>query len=79
MVHILDRLGYPIPKSGSIRFECYDISHTHGYFTVASRVVIENGKTKNSDYKKYNIKTLQKGEIDDFASLKEVLFRRTLE
>lgn len=65
--------------SKEIVFECYDISHTHGQFTVASRSVIVNGKSEISRYRKYKIKTLSPGMIDDFASLREVLYRRTLE
>ncbi len=77
--HILERLGYDVKKSGEIVFECYDISHTNGQFTVASRSVIANGKSETSRYRKYKIKTLAPGMIDDFASLREVLYRRTLE
>lgn len=77
--HILERLGYEVKKSGELVFECYDISHTHGQFTVASRSVIVNGKSETSRYRKYKIKTLQPGMIDDFASIREVLYRRTLE
>ena len=40
MRNILIALGYTPPKNGPIRFECYDISHTHWHFTTASRVVI---------------------------------------
>lgn len=79
MENILQKLGYPIPKKWPIIFECYDISHTHGQFTYASRVVIKNGKTDNANYKKYKIHTLDAGDIDDFASHKEVMIRRTLE
>jgi excinuclease ABC subunit C len=79
MTNILERLGYPVPKKWEIVFECYDISHTDGHFTYASRVVIVNGKPDPSRYKKYKIKTLIDGEIDDFASHREVMFRRTLE
>lgn len=79
MQNILAKLGYNYPQKWAIIFECYDISHTHGHFTYGSRVVINNGKTDNSNYKKYKIKTLEKWEIDDFASHKEVMFRRTLE
>jgi len=68
-----------VKKSKEIVFECYDISHTHGQFTVASRAVIVNGKSETSRYRKYKIKTLSPGMIDDFASLREVLYRRTLE
>ncbi len=58
------------------RMECYDISHFNGTHTVASMVVFVDGKPKNSEYKKFNIKRLEKNKIDDFASMNEVLDRR---
>jgi excinuclease ABC subunit C len=79
MVNVLERIGYAVPPKGEIVFECYDISHTDGHFTYASRVVIVNGKPDTSRYKKYKIKTLKDGMIDDFASHREVMVRRTLE
>ena len=79
MVNVLERLGYPAPKKWEIIFECYDISHTDGHFTYASRVVIVNGKAETSRYKKYKIQSLKDGDIDDFASHREVMKRRTLE
>jgi excinuclease ABC subunit C len=79
MVHILEKLGYEVPLKWEIVFECYDISHTDWHFTYASRVSIVNGKSDTSRYKKYKIKSLVDWDIDDFASHKEVMFRRTLE
>jgi excinuclease UvrABC nuclease subunit len=79
MVHVLEKLGYAIPKRGEIVFECYDISHTDGHFTYASRVSVVNGKPETSRYKKYKIKTLADGDIDDYASHREVMMRRTIE
>ncbi len=79
MKNVLSTLGYPIPEKGEIVFECYDISHTDGHFTYASRVCIVDGKPDTSRYKKYKIKTLQDWDIDDFASHREVMIRRTLE
>lgn len=79
MVHVLERLGYHAPKKWEIIFECYDISHTDGHFTYASRVVIVNGKAETSRYKKYKIQSLADGDIDDFASHRDVMKRRTLE
>ena len=61
-----------IPK----RIECYDISHLGGTDTVASMVVFENGKPKKSDYRKFHLKSIAKGEIDDFKSMNEILLRR---
>ncbi len=79
MAHVLERLGYNVPDKGEIIFECYDISHTDGHFTYASRVLISNGKPDPSRYKKYKIKSLADGDIDDFASHREVMMRRTIE
>jgi excinuclease ABC subunit C len=79
MANVLERLGYMVPKKWEIVFECYDISHTHGQFTYASRVCIVNGKPDPTRYKKYKIKTLENGEIDDFASHREVMMRRMIE
>jgi len=42
-------------------------------------VVIKNGKPDTDNYKKYKIKSLRDGEIDDFASHQEVMMRRTIE
>gem|GEM_PF-3198691 len=61
-----------------IVFECFDISHSHGEHTVASKSVLVNGKPDPNRYKKYRIKTLKTTEIDDFASMEEILTRRTL-
>ncbi len=56
--------------------ECYDISHTQGTNTVASGVCFENGMPKKSKYRKYKLKTIKKGEVDDFKSMREILKRR---
>ena len=56
------------------RIECYDISHTHGTYTVASMVVLINGEKAPKMYRKFKIETVD--FIDDFASMREVLTRR---
>jgi excinuclease ABC subunit C len=56
------------------RFECFDISHIQGAETVASMVVWEEGKMKNSEYRKFIIRTVE--GIDDFKSMYEVVTRR---
>jgi len=61
-------------KELPFRIECYDISNFQGQFSVASMVVFEGGKKKPSEYKKFNIKTVE--GPNDFASLAEVLTRR---
>jgi excinuclease ABC subunit C len=56
------------------RIECFDISHIQGSETVASMVVWEDGAMKKSDYRKFQIKTVE--GVDDFASMREVVGRR---
>lgn len=56
------------------RVEAYDISNTQGFESVGSMVVFENGKSKNSDYRKFRIKTIV--GANDYASMKEVITRR---
>jgi len=54
--------------------ECFDISHLSGTSTVASMVQFRNGVADKSNYRKYKIRTVK--QIDDFASMKEVVSRR---
>ena len=56
--------------------ECYDISHIQGTNTVASGVYFENGEPKKSKYRKYKLRTIKHGEVDDFKSMREILSRR---
>jgi excinuclease ABC subunit C len=57
-----------------IRIECYDISNIQGTSQVASMVVFEEGKSKRSDYKRFQIRSVE--GANDFASMQEVLRRR---
>jgi excinuclease ABC subunit C len=68
---IQDVLTLPEPPR---RIECFDISHIQGAETVASMVVWEDGAMKKSDYRKFQIKTVE--GVDDFASMREVVGRR---
>ncbi len=56
------------------RIECFDISNTQGTNTVASMVVFVNGAARKSDYRKFNIKTVE--GPNDFESMREALTRR---
>ena len=66
-------LGLPAPPA---RIECFDISHSAGEATVASCVVWEGGRMRNSEYRHFNVKTVE--GVDDFASMAEVVGRRYL-
>ncbi len=56
------------------RIECFDVSQLQGTNVVASMVVFEHGKPKKSDYRKFQIKTVE-GQ-DDFAAMREAILRR---
>ncbi len=56
------------------RIECFDISNTQGTNSVASMVVFEDAKPKKSEYRKFEIKTVE--GANDFASMNEVVGRR---
>ena len=56
------------------RIEAYDISNIQGFESVGSMVVFEDGKSKNSDYRKFKIKGVH--GPDDYASMEEVITRR---
>ena len=60
------------------RIECFDISNIQGTDTVASMVVFYDGKAKKSDYRKFKIRSSlnEVGKPDDFASMREVIYRR---
>jgi excinuclease ABC subunit C len=56
------------------RIECYDISNTQGTNSVGAMVVFEGGRPKNSEYRRFKIKTVE--GANDVASHQEVLRRR---
>ena len=66
------------------RIESFDISHIQGTDTVASMVVLENGRMKKSDYRKFIIRGDGGGAgngalprlNDDFSSMREAVTRR---
>ena len=62
----LEKLPYQI--------ECFDNSNISGSDAVAACVVFKKMKPSKQDYRKYNIKTVV--GPDDYASMKEVVYRR---
>ena len=56
------------------RIEAYDISNIAGVDSVGTMVVFEEGKPKNSDYRRFRIKTVV--GPNDYDSLREILQRR---
>ncbi|WP_413250786.1 excinuclease ABC subunit UvrC [Sinomonas flava] len=57
-----------------LRIESFDISHVQGTNVVASMVVVEDGLTKKSEYRKFSI--TGDAARDDTAAMHDVLTRR---
>jgi len=66
-----EALDLPDPP---LRIECYDMSHIQGSDYVGSMVVMEDGLTKKSEYRRFKIREVPGN--DDFAAMEEVLTRR---
>ncbi len=57
-----------------VQIECFDNSNFQGSFPVSAMVSFKNGEPSKKDYRHFNIKTVE--GINDFASMKETVFRR---
>ncbi|MCX6282284.1 MAG: excinuclease ABC subunit UvrC [Bacteroidetes bacterium] len=54
--------------------ECFDNSNIQGSFPVAAMVCFKNARPDKSEYRHFNIKTVE--GPDDFASMEEIIYRR---
>ena len=57
-----------------IHMECFDNSNFQGTNAVSACVVFKNGKPSKKDYRHFNVKTVE--GPDDFATMREVVYRR---
>lgn len=57
-----------------VHIECFDNSNFQGSYPVSAMVCFKNGVPSKKDYRHFNVETV-KG-INDFASMKEVVYRR---
>ncbi|OFX71281.1 MAG: excinuclease ABC subunit C [Bacteroidetes bacterium GWE2_29_8] len=57
-----------------IHIECFDNSNLQGTFAVAAMVVFKNLKPAKSEYRHFNIKTVE--GPNDYASMEEIIYRR---
>ncbi|PIF05316.1 MAG: excinuclease ABC subunit C [Draconibacterium sp.] len=57
-----------------VHIECFDNSNLQGAQPVAACVVFKNAKPKKSEYRHFNIKTVE--GPNDFASMEEIVYRR---
>ena len=58
------------------RIDAFDISHTHGHDTYGCCVVFEQGRPSPNLYRRFKIRSLPDGEINDFESIYETVKRR---
>ncbi|MDT2815658.1 excinuclease ABC subunit UvrC [Vagococcus carniphilus] len=65
-----DAMGIPTPG----RIEAFDNSNIMGTDPVSAMVVYVDGKPSKRDYRKFKIKSVE--GPDDYASMKEVIYRR---
>ncbi len=54
--------------------ECFDNSNFQGAYPVSAMVCFKDGMPSKNDYRHYNVKTVE--GINDFATMKEVVYRR---
>ena len=57
-----------------VHIECFDNSNFQGSYPVSAMVCFKNGEPAKNDYRHFNIKTVT--GINDFASMKETVYRR---
>lgn len=57
-----------------VHIECFDNSNIQGAYPVASMVCFMDGKPDKSEYRHFNIKTVE--GPNDFASMEEIIYRR---
>ena len=75
--HVLNNIQKMLGlKSIPWRIDAFDISHMSGHETYGCCVVFEQGRPNPSLYRRFKIRGLEDGQIDDFLSIKETVFRR---
>jgi len=57
-----------------VHIECFDNSNFQGSYPVSAMVCFRDGLPSKKDYRHFNVKTVE--GINDFATMKEVVYRR---
>lgn len=75
-IRAVEQLGTLLHRKTPHRIELFDNSNIQGAYAVAGMVVFKDGIPSRSDYRKFKIKTVE--GADDYASMREVIYRRYL-
>lgn len=73
-IKAIEELGELLNINTPHVIELFDNSHIQGAYSVAGMVCFKDGKPSKKDYRKFKIKTVD--GVDDYASMKEVIYRR---
>jgi excinuclease ABC subunit C len=74
-IKILEQLQVDLQLSAlPVHIECFDNSNFQGSYPVSAMVCYKNGEPSKKDYRHFNVKTVE--GINDFASMKEAVYRR---
>ena len=71
LIELKQLLSLPAVPS---HIECFDNSNFQGSYPVSAMVCFKDGMPDKINYRKFNVKTVE--GINDFATMKEVVFRR---
>ena len=75
-IKAVKELGHKLGIATPHRIDLFDNSNIQGAYAVSGMVVFRDGVPSKNDYRKYKIKTVE--GPDDYASMKEVIYRRCL-
>jgi excinuclease ABC subunit C len=74
-LHVLEQLQQNLQLQAlPVHIECFDNSNFQGSYPVSAMVCFKNGLPSKADYRRFNVKTVE--GINDFATMKEVVYRR---
>jgi excinuclease ABC subunit C len=72
---LLEELQHDLQLSElPVHIECFDNSNFQGSYPVSAMVCFKNAEPSKKDYRHFNIRTVE--GINDFATMKEVVYRR---
>ncbi len=71
LYELQEYLQLPAPP---LHIECFDNSNFQGSYPVSAMVCFKDGLPSKNDYRHFNVKTVE--GINDFATMKEVVYRR---